>query len=264
MPKRLPIALTIAGSDSGGLAGLQADLKTFAAFGVHGLSAITAITAQNSMKVRAVHVLRAGVLLDQLEALCADFDIAAVKVGMLGNTANVRVVADWLRRQQPRSVVLDPVLISTSGSRLLSARALSVLRDELLPLSSLVTPNLPEAEALLGRRLDGADRLHDIAAEMQRMGARATLLKGGHADGTTTVRDIYVDARGSLEFEHLRLPYTARGTGCTLASAITAGLARNPSLRSAVRQAESYLQTCYARAAPIGRGGMRALIQNPA
>lgn len=258
--RRLPVVLTIAGSDSGGLAGVQADLQTFASCGVHGLTAISAITAQNSRAVSSVRVLPAAALLAQLDALRADFRIAAVKIGMLGSSANVRAVATWLRRHGLGNVVLDPVLASTSGRRLLSARAICTLREELLPLATIVTPNLPEAEALLACRLTDSTRIDDAAAELRRHGARAVLLKGGHVDSrASTVRDFYADARGTLEFAHRRLPFSARGTGCTLASAIAAGLARKMPLRRAVREAESYLQECYRHAVPVGRGSARAL-----
>jgi len=258
--RRFPVVLSIAGSDSGGLSGLQADLRAFAAYGVHGLTAVTAITAQNSREVTAVRVVPAASLLAQLDALRADFDIAAVKIGMLGSTANVRAVARWLRRQAPKNVVLDPVFVSTSGRRLLSAQGVATLRDELLPLTSVVTPNVPEAEVLLARSLPAAAPLHVAANELLQLGGAAVLLKGGHVKGReAAVVDHFADARGSLQFAHARLPFAARGTGCTLASAIAAGLAKKMSMRAAVRRAEEHLQACYRAATPIGRGNARAL-----
>ena len=253
--RRVPVVLSIAGSDSGGLAGLQADLKAFEAHGVHGLCAVTAITAQNSRAIASVRVVPTTTLLAQLEALRADFDIAAVKIGMLGSTANVRAVARWLRTHVYGNVVLDPVFVSTSGRRLLSAQGIAALRDELLPLASVVTPNVPEAEILLARSLADAAGLREAATELLRHGAGAVLLKGGHFGGQTpAVYDYFADARGIVRFAHPRLPIAARGTGCTLASAIAAGLAKKLSARRAVRQAEDYLQACYRHATPIGRG----------
>jgi hydroxymethylpyrimidine/phosphomethylpyrimidine kinase len=250
--------LTIAGSDSGGSAGVQADLKTFAAHGVHGLSAVAAITAQNTREVIAVRVVPATLLLSQLEALHADFHIASVKIGMLGNAANVSAVARWLRVHELRNIVLDPVLVSSSGRRLLAARGVAVLREELLPLADVLTPNLPEAQTLLGGADAGAKAI-DMAQRLRALGARAVLLKGGHAKSTRGVSDVFVDARGIVAYEHPRKPYDARGTGCTLASAIAAGLARGRSPRAAVKAAEAYLQGAYARARQIGKGAARVL-----
>ena len=258
--RRLPVVLSIAGSDSGGLAGLQADLKTFEAHGVHGVCAVTAITAQNSRAIASVRVVPAATLLAQLEALRGDFDIAAVKIGMLGSTANVRAVAHWLRRQGHENVVLDPVFVSTSGRRLLSAHGMAALRDELLPLARVVTPNVPEAEILLARSLADAAGLREAASELLRSGGAAVLLKGGHFGARTpAVYDYFADARGIVRFAHPRLPIAVRGTGCALASAIAAGLAKKLSVRRAVREAEEYLQDCYRRAMPIGRGTAHVL-----
>jgi len=257
---RLTVALTIAGSDSAGLAGIQADLKTFAALGVHGLTAVTAVTAQNSRAVVATHTVAPALLQAQLEALQADFRIGAIKIGMLASAAIARVVADWLERVDARNVVLDPVLVSSSGRPLLSAAGVRVLRERLLPLATIVTPNLPEAAALLGRPLTAVDDFREAAIALRGLGARAVLIKGGHARGRAEViRDFYADARGERGFVHARLPYAARGTGCTLSSAIAAGLARGKSLRTALDEAEAYLQRCYRRARPIGRGAARAL-----
>lgn len=253
-----PCALSIAGSDTGGSAGMQADLKTFAACGVHGLSAIAAITAQNTRTVTAVRVLPAKLVLAQLDALHADFNIAAVKIGMLGNAANVRAVARWLSAHRLRNIVLDPVLVSSSGRALLDARGHAALRDELLPLADVLTPNLPEARALLGIPATFEDAIA-MAQRLRALGSRAVLLKGGHAQSARTVRDVFVDARGVAIFEHARRAYSARGTGCTLASAIAAGLARKRRLRDAVADAEAYLQAAYARARRTGKGAARVL-----
>lgn len=258
---RQPVVLSIAGSDSGGLSGIQADLKTFAALGVHGVTAVTALTAQNSREVSASRVVSPALLLSQLDALHADFRIAAVKIGMLGNVAVARAVAGWLERTRLRNIVLDPVVVASSGRRLLSAAGLRVLRDRLLPLAMVVTPNVPEIEALLACRVADAADLRGAALALRRSGARAVLLKGGHARGQDTViHDLYADARGAREFTHARLPYSARGTGCTLSSAIAAGLAHGRPLRDAVNDAEAYLQRCYRGALPVGSGTARALV----
>jgi len=257
-PRLPPCVLTIAGSDPGGSAGMQADIKTFAAHGVHGLSVITAITAQNTREVTAVRVLPAQLLLTQLDALHADFRIAAVKIGMLGNAANVRAVAHWLQAQRLHNIVLDPVLVSSSGRALLAARALAALRDELLPLADVLTPNLPEALALLGLKDANADAI-DMARRLRALGAGAVLLKGGHAESARVVRDVFVDARGIVTYEHARRAHAARGTGCTLASAVAAGLARGRAARAAVNAAEVYLQNAYARAQEVGRSSARVL-----
>jgi len=257
---RHPVVLSIGGSDSAGLAGIQADLKTFAALDIHGLTAVTAVTAQNSRVVVASRVVSPTLLLSQLEALHADFRIAAVKIGMLGNAAIARAVAEWLERVGARNVVLDPVLVASSGRALLNVAGLRMLRERLLPLATIVTPNVPEAAALLGRPAGTIGDLREAAVALRRLGARAVLLKGGHAHGRADViRDWYADTRGEREFVHARLPYAARGTGCTLSSAIAAGLARGKPLRTALAEAEAYLQRCYCRARPVGRGTARAL-----
>lgn len=260
-----PCVLSIAGSDSGGCSGIQADLKTCVAFGVHGLTAITAITAQNTRAVTSTKVLPAALLLAQLNALHADFRIAAVKVGMLGSAANVRAVAQWLRTHRLRNIVLDPVLLSTGGSNLLTARGLSELRRALLPLAEIVTPNLPEAEALLRCRIRSLAEMREAAHELLRYGARGVLLKGGHFVGEdpAQVCDYFVDARTETRFEHARLPFAARGTGCTLASAVAVGLAQGYAPLPAVRRAERYLQACLRRAVPMGKGVQRTLVHLP-
>jgi len=252
---RRPVALTIAGADSAGCAGAQADLRTFHAFGVHGLSALTAVTAQNTRAVRGVFPLAPAVLERQLAALAEDFTIGAVKIGMLGSGAAVEIVARWLERQHC-PVVLDPVLVSSSGTPLLPARALGRLRERLLPRATLLTPNLPEARILLGRAGGalGAD-LVAIAAALRALGPQAVLLKGGHG-GEDPIRDVLIDASGRPRtFRHRRLPFDARGTGCTLASAVAAGLALGLALPQAVARAERHLQQALRRAYRIGRSG---------
>ncbi|GAB2542518.1 bifunctional hydroxymethylpyrimidine kinase/phosphomethylpyrimidine kinase [Rhodanobacter koreensis] len=253
-----PIALTIAGSDSGGGAGIQADLKTFHAHGVHGLSAITAITSQNTRDIGAVHAVPLTHIRSQLAALFDDFPIAAVKTGMLGSAAITRLVAREMSARKPAWLVVDPVMIATSGARLLDEEAVEVLTEELIPLADILTPNLPEAEALLGRPIRTAAQCDAAGEALLALGAGAVLLKGGHGRGSEAV-DRYYDARGVLELRHRRLPLEGHGTGCTLASAVTAELACGRSPRSAVRRAVAYVHRALQRGYRPGGGGAHVL-----
>lgn len=237
---RHPSVLSIAGSDSGGASGIQADLRTFAACGVHGTSAITAITAQNLREVVAVRCISARDLHAQIRAVFDGFDVGAVKIGMLGSAANVKVVATALRAAHARNIVLDPVLVSSSGTPLLTARGIALLRGELFPLATIVTPNLPEAGALLGRPVR-ASQADAAARALLALGPGVVLLKGGHGRGRI-VRDVLVRPDSAREFRHPRLPISARGTGCVLSSAIACGLARAESLDTAVERAQALLQ----------------------
>jgi len=232
--------LTIAGSDSGGASGIQADLRTFARFGLHGLSAVTAVTAQNLHEVVSVHCVPAREIEQQLRVLFKGFRIDAVKIGMLGSATNVVAIARVLREVRARNVVLDPVLASSSGAALLSARGLDVLRTHLIPLADVLTPNLPEAALLLKHPVREAEA-ERAARELLGFGARAVLLKGGHGRAAV-VDDILVDAEGSRTFRHARLDVRARGTGCVLASAIASGLALGQSPRRSITTAERFLQ----------------------
>ncbi|WP_449466424.1 bifunctional hydroxymethylpyrimidine kinase/phosphomethylpyrimidine kinase [Stenotrophomonas humi] len=234
-------ALTIAGSDSGGGAGIQADLKAFAAHRVHGLSAIAALTAQNTRGVTAVHVPPLSFLQAQIDACFDDFDIHAVKLGMLANADVIHLVADMLEQRRPPHIVLDPVMVATSGAKLLEDSALRAMRERLLPLATLLTPNTPEAELLLGRRITNADDAEDAAAALISMGAGAVLLKGGHLHEGNRVIDRYYDGVSREDFSHARLPVDAHGTGCTLASAIAAQLCRGLSLPNACEAAIDYI-----------------------
>jgi hydroxymethylpyrimidine/phosphomethylpyrimidine kinase len=253
-----PIALTIAGSDSGGGAGIQADLKAFHARGVHGLSAIAAITSQNTLGVTAVHPVPLAHIRSQIDAVFDDFPIGAVKTGMLGNAAITRLVAREMRRRQPAWLVVDPVMISTSGSRLLTEDAVQAVVGELIPLADVLTPNLPEAEALLGHPIRTA-RDYDRAGEALRaLGAAAVLLKGGHAKGGEVI-DRFYDDQGVMELRHPRLRVEGHGTGCTLASAIAAELAKGQSPRAAVRRAVSYVQRALAQGYRPGGGKVLVL-----
>jgi hydroxymethylpyrimidine/phosphomethylpyrimidine kinase len=251
--------LTIAGSDSGGGAGVQADLKTFAVYGMHGLSAIAALTAQNTQGVRAVHVPPLSFLSAQLDALFEDFQIEAVKIGMLANAEVVEVVAEALTRHRPKHVVLDPVMIASSGARLLDGGALNVLRKKLFPLATVLTPNIPEAELLLDRKIGDADAASRALDELLALGAQAVLLKGGHLDEGDSVVDRLAEGRHRTEFRHPRLDQHGHGTGCTLSSAIAASLASGMDLRGVCEDAIDYVYGALKRAYHPGRGQLAVL-----
>ncbi|HXP00532.1 MAG TPA: bifunctional hydroxymethylpyrimidine kinase/phosphomethylpyrimidine kinase [Luteibacter sp.] len=251
-----PNTLTIAGSDSGGGAGIQADLKTFHTLGTHGLTAITAVTSQNTRGVTAVHTLPLAHVRSQIDAVFDDFAIAAVKTGMLGSAALTRLVASEMRKRKPAWLVVDPVMIATSGARLLDENAIDALITRLIPLADVLTPNLPEAEALLGRPV-GRD-IDAAGADLLALGARGVLLKGGHARGREVV-DRFYDARGVIEFRHPRLPFEGHGSGCTLASAVAAGLARGKSPQVAVRVAITWLNKAFQQAWRPGSGPVHVL-----
>jgi hydroxymethylpyrimidine/phosphomethylpyrimidine kinase len=254
--KAKPSTLTIAGSDSGGGAGIQADLKTFHARGTHGLTAITAVTSQNTRGVTAVHTLPLAHIRSQIDAVFDDFPIAAVKTGMLGSAAITRLVAKELRQRRPAWLVVDPVMIATSGARLLDDDALDAMVKRLIPLADVLTPNLPEAEALLGRPL-GRD-MDSVGADLLALGARGVLLKGGHGKGREVI-DRFYDASGVIEVRHPRLPIEGHGSGCTLASAVAAGLARGKSPQVAVREAISWVNKTFQRAWRPGKGRVYVL-----
>lgn len=259
MPKTSPpIALTIAGSDSGGGAGIQADLKTFHARGVHGLSVIAAITSQNTRGVTAVHAVPQAHIRSQIAAVFDDFPIGAVKTGMLGSAAITRLVAREMERRKPAWLVVDPVMIATSGARLLDEDAVEAMVQELIPLADILTPNLPEAEALLGWPIRKAADFDRAGQGLLDLGAKTVLLKGGHAGGHTVV-DRYYDARGVLELRHPRLKLEGHGTGCTLASAVAAELAKGRTPRSAVRHASDYVHRALQRAYRPGGGNVHVL-----
>jgi hydroxymethylpyrimidine/phosphomethylpyrimidine kinase len=241
-PARIPCALTIAGSDSGGGAGIQADLKTFAAHGVHGLSAITALTAQHTRGVTAVHVPPVAFLRAQIDACFDDFAIGVVKLGMLATADVIATVADAIEAHRPAHVVVDPVMVATSGARLLADDALDALRTRLLPLATVLTPNTPEAELLLGRPIADAAAADAALAALRRMGPRAVLLKGGHLDEGDAVVDRYADATGATSTRQPRLEIDGHGTGCSLASAIAANLCLGLAPEASCTAAIAYVQ----------------------
>ena len=254
--------LTIAGSDSGGGAGIQADLKTFAALGVHGVSTITALTAQNTRGVAAVHPVPVKHLQAELDAVFDDFAIAAVKTGMLGDARTVRCVARELERRKPRWLIVDPVMIATSGAPLLDPNAVRVLIERLIPLADVLTPNLPEAEALTGIPIRNARDGERAAAILHDFGATAVLLKGGHGRGRE-VADRWFDGRGSFEIRHPRLPFDAHGTGCTLSTALAAELAKGRGPRTAARRAVAFVQRALANVYAPGHSALRVLALRP-
>jgi len=250
--------LTIAGSDSGGGAGIQADLKTFAAHGVHGLSAIAALTAQNTRGVSAVHVPPVAFLRAQIDACFEDFRIAGVKIGMLANTRVINAVADALQAWKPGFVVLDPVMVATSGARLLETSALDALRRRLVPLATLLTPNIPEAELLLGHPVPDGEAAEAALVELLELGAAAVLLKGGHLDGGE-MTDRLDDGKQLHEFVHPRLAVEGHGTGCTLASAIAANLCMGKTLADACSDAADYVHGALRAGYRPGQGAVSVL-----
>jgi hydroxymethylpyrimidine/phosphomethylpyrimidine kinase len=234
-------ALTIAGSDSGGGAGIQADLKTFAAHGIHGLSAIAVLTAQNTCGVTEVHVPPVSFLRAQIDVCFDDFRIGAVKLGMLATAEVIHAVADALEQHRPPAIVLDPVMVATSGARLLAEDALDALRTRLLPLATLLTPNIPEAEVLLGRVIANANAADQALLQLRDLGASAVLLKGGHLREGPAVIDRYGDGITNTTFMHERIAIDGHGTGCTLASAIAANICDGQPLAMACRNASEYV-----------------------
>jgi hydroxymethylpyrimidine/phosphomethylpyrimidine kinase len=237
----VPIALTIAGSDSSGGAGIQADLKTFSALGVYGASVVTALTAQNTKGVFAIHEAPPDFIAAQMDAVFSDLDVSAVKIGMLGSAAAIAAVAGGLRRHRARNVVLDTVMAASSGEKLLHGDAMSALR-ELVAHARVVTPNLPEAAALIGENEAQDEKaMYDQAQKLLALGARAVLIKGGHGSGPESV-DLLFEGGASTRLAAPRIATRkSHGTGCTLASAIAAGLAKNLSLADAVREAKDFV-----------------------
>jgi hydroxymethylpyrimidine/phosphomethylpyrimidine kinase len=256
-------ALTIAGSDSGGGAGIQADLKTFAAHRVHGLSAIAALTAQHTRGVTAVHVPPIEFLRAQIDACFEDFDIHAIKFGMLATREVILAVADTVAMHPGPRIVLDPVMIATSGAKLLADDALDALRERLLPLSNIITPNLPEAEFLLGHAISDVTSMRDACVELLALGASAVLLKGGHLSSGDEVVDLFAvrDDTGLTlrEIRHPRLAVNAHGTGCTLAAAVAANLARGFALADACVAASDYIHRALLGGSRPGRSDVLVL-----
>ncbi|MGL4637806.1 MAG: bifunctional hydroxymethylpyrimidine kinase/phosphomethylpyrimidine kinase [Beijerinckiaceae bacterium] len=254
---KTPIALTIAGSDSGGGAGIQADLKTFSALSVYGASVITALTAQNTVGVQGIMDVPAGFIRQQIKSVLDDLSVNAIKIGMLSRATTIRAVADGLKTAACIPVVLDPVMVAASGDALLTPSAIGALRRWLFPLASLITPNLHEAAALTGLPMAKTEAEMEAQARLLLAdGARAVLIKGGHGDGPESV-DLLVSAAGTQRLATKRIKtQNVHGTGCTLSSAIAAGLAKGLSVDDACREAKAYITEGIAQShrLTIGRG----------
>jgi hydroxymethylpyrimidine/phosphomethylpyrimidine kinase len=249
----IPKALTIAGSDSGGGAGIQADLKTFSAFRVFGMSVITAVTAQNSLGVQGVENLPPAFVAQQLRSVLEDFGADAAKCGMLSTAPIIEAVATELASRRVEKLVVDPVMVAKSGDRLLQPEARAALADRILPLALLVTPNLPEAEVLAGMRVAEPEDMEEAARRIHTMGPRYVLVKGGHLKGDAT--DLLWNGREFTRFSTPRVdsPNT-HGTGCTFSAAIAAGLARGQALGDAIRSAKAYVTRAIREGFQAGRG----------
>jgi hydroxymethylpyrimidine/phosphomethylpyrimidine kinase len=252
-----PIAVTIAGSDSSGGAGIQADLKTFSALGVYGASVITALTAQNTLGVTGIHDVPPDFVTAQMDAVFSDLDVGAVKIGMLSQPKVITAVAAGLQRDSQENVVLDPVMVAASGDRLLAPEAIAILRDMLIPRALLLTPNLPEAAALLQAPLAQSEtEMQQQGVKLLALGARAVLIKGGHGKGSESV-DLLIMPNAVTRLAAARIDTAnTHGTGCTLSSAIAAGLAKGLDLAEAVRQAKAYVTAAIAASndLSIGKG----------
>ena len=249
------IAVTIAGSDSSGGAGIQADLKTFSALAVYGASVITALTAQNTRGVSGIHDVPPAFITAQIDAVFSDLKVGAVKIGMLSQPAAIKAVAAGLKRHEVKNIVLDPVMVAASGDRLLVPEAVEVLQRVLIPRATLITPNLPEAAALLDARVAKTEpEMKDQAQQLLQLGAKAVLLKGGHAEGAESV-DFLVQPTSVARLAADRIAtVNTHGTGCTLSSAIAAGLAKGLSLAEAVREGKAYVTAAIAASGKLHIG----------
>ena len=246
-------ALTIAGSDSGGGAGIQADLKTFAALGVYGTSALTAITAQNTLGVTGVQELTPDMVGAQIDAVISDIGTDAVKTGMLSNSRIIQVVADKVAEHSLPNLVVDPVMVAKGGDPLLQEEAVDALRTLLVPLALVVTPNLPEASVLVGYPVENLEQARQAARDIVAMGSRSVVVKGGHLQGDAV--DVFYNGSDFREFSAPRVETTStHGTGCTFASAIAAGLAKGMAVEEAVSQAKEYVTEAIRKSFPVGSG----------
>jgi hydroxymethylpyrimidine/phosphomethylpyrimidine kinase len=244
-----PVALTIAGSDSSGGAGIQADLKTFAAFGVYGASVITALTAQNTRGVSGIHLVPDDFVTAQIDAVFSDLAVKAVKIGMVAQLATIDAIVAGLTRWSPKHIVLDPVMVATSGDRLLATDAVEALRTKLIPRASLITPNLPEAAALLDEPVASSEAaIESQGKRLLSMGCPAVLIKGGHGKGAESI-DYLIDGNGIVALAAPRIATrNTHGTGCSLSSAIAAGLAKGEDMETAVRSAKVWVSAAIAAA----------------
>ena len=249
----MPRVLTVAGSDSGGGAGIQADLKTITLLGGFGMSAVTALTAQNTLGVKGIHEVPADFVARQMEAVLYDIGVDSLKTGMLSNPAIIQVVCQKVRKYRLSKIVVDPVMVAKGGVRLLSPEAEALLRKELLPLAQVITPNLPESEALTGRRIRGLKGMREAAVRIHKMGARNVLIKGGHLSGDPV--DVFFDGRKFYELKGRRLttPHT-HGTGCTISAAIAVELAKGIPALEAVKKAKAFVSSAIQFSLPLGHG----------
>ncbi|VDG89364.1 Hydroxymethylpyrimidine/phosphomethylpyrimidine kinase [Lysinibacillus sphaericus] len=252
----ISVALTIAGSDSGGGAGIQADLKTFQELGVFGTSALTAITAQNTLGVHAVQPVDIGIVTAQIQAVLADFPVRAIKTGMLFSAEIIETIASELRSYPTTPLVIDPVMIAKGGASLLQNEAVVALKNHLLPVATLITPNIPEAEVLTGQTICSESDMELAANTLLSMGASAVLLKGGHREDVPYAEDLFMTASGEhflMRSKRIVTQHT-HGTGCTFAAAITAELAKGHSLEEAVVTAKHFIQLAIEDGIKLGRG----------
>jgi hydroxymethylpyrimidine/phosphomethylpyrimidine kinase len=250
---RIPVALTIAGSDSGGGAGIQADLKTFAALGVHGTSAITAITAQNTVTVTDIFELSPSLISAQIAAVVDDIGVSAAKTGMLSSAAIIDAVATAIKRHSIGNLVVDPVMVAKGGARLLRDDAVDALRTQLLPLAAIITPNLPEAAVLLGRSISSLDERRQAARDLVALGSHAAVVKGGHAGDD--VIDVYFDGVELVELEAERIATNnTHGSGCVFSAAVTAGLAKGRQPLDSVREAKQFITGAIEGSLELGGG----------
>ena len=249
---KAPVALTIAGSDSGGGAGIQADLKTFAALGVHGTSAITAITAQNTVGVTDIFELATSLIRAQIDAVVDDIGVQAAKTGMLSSAGIIEAVAEAIQRHGITNLVVDPVMVAKGGAKLLRDDAVSALREKLIPLAAVITPNIPEAQVLLGREIHTLDERRRAARDLVAMGARAAVVKGGHADDVT---DVFYDGSELVELAARRIDTrNTHGSGCVFSAAIAAWLARGAEPLAATRKAKDFITEAIANSLELGHG----------
>jgi len=250
---KIPKVLTIAGSDSGGGAGIQADIKTFTAFKVFSTSVITAITAQNTKEVTAVHNVPIEIITKQIDAVLSDIGTDAVKIGMLSTSEIIKEVTDGLKRYSVRNIVLDPVMVSASGARLIEDSAIESLKKDLINLALIVTPNIPEAEVLSGIKIKSLDDMDNAAKKILALGCKSVLIKGGHLDlGVNAMIDILYSGSKQVKFTNKRINKEGHGTGCTLSSAIAACLAKGFSVEKSVRYSIDYVHNALENGFKVG------------
>ena len=252
----IKVALTIAGSDSGGGAGIQADLKTFQELGVFGTSAITAVTAQNTLGVHAVYPIEVDGVIAQIRAVLDDFDVKACKTGMLFSAEIIVAVAELLKEYPPIPLVIDPVMIAKGGQSLLQQQAITALKEQLIPLATIVTPNIPEAEVLTGMTIRSDEDIHRAAKKIMKLGAKAVVMKGGHRSDVLDAKDYFLDSDGqsfTVTTPWIQTKDT-HGTGCTFAAALTSFLAKGYSMTDSVAEAKQFIQAAIEVGLHIGSG----------